>query len=73
MAQRGMKPARADYPHGHHDQVYWTYGYGPIDEPGAINGVGGVLVICTETTGIVPILLISGYAAAQDVALELPI
>ncbi|MGA3156836.1 MAG: ATP-binding protein [Steroidobacteraceae bacterium] len=32
------------------DQVYWTYSYNPIDEPTAPNGVGGVLVICSETT-----------------------
>lgn len=38
---------------GRHDEVYWTYGYSPIDEPDAVNGVGGVLVICTETTEIV--------------------
>jgi signal transduction histidine kinase/PAS domain-containing protein/ActR/RegA family two-component response regulator len=30
--------------------VYWTYSYGPIDDPAGRNGVGGVLVICTETT-----------------------
>lgn len=29
------------------DQVYWTYGYSPIDHD---DRVGGVLVICTETT-----------------------
>ena len=32
------------------EEVYWTYSYGPIDHPGAPNGVGGVLVVCTETT-----------------------
>jgi len=32
---------------------YWTYSYGPIDDDGAPGGVGGVLVICTETTGSV--------------------
>ena len=32
------------------EEVYWTYSYGPIDEPAAPNGVGGVLVICSETT-----------------------
>lgn len=32
------------------DEVYWTYSYGPIDDELATNGVGGVLVICTETT-----------------------
>ena len=35
---------------GRLEQVYWTYSYGPIDDPGAANGVGGVLVVCTETT-----------------------
>lgn len=38
---------------GHQDEVYWTYSYSPIDEPDAVHGVGGVLVICTETTGMV--------------------
>ena len=32
------------------EDVYWTYSYGPIDDPTAEHGVGGVLVICTETT-----------------------
>jgi len=36
--------------HGGLQDVYWTYSYGPIDEPDAPNGVGGVLVICNETT-----------------------
>lgn len=36
--------------YGKREEVYWTYSYGPIDEPSAPNGVGGVLVICTETT-----------------------
>ncbi|WP_247887327.1 PAS domain S-box protein [Azospirillum sp. SYSU D00513] len=36
--------------YGRREDVYWTYSYGPIDEPGAPNGVGGVLVLCTETT-----------------------
>jgi len=36
--------------HGALEDVYWTYSYGPIDEPAAPQGVGGVLVICTETT-----------------------
>lgn len=30
--------------------TYWTYSYGPIDTPGAPNGIGGVLVICQEVT-----------------------
>ncbi len=36
--------------HGSLQEVYWTYSYGPIDEPAAPHGVGGVMVICTETT-----------------------
>ena len=33
--------------HGRLEQVYWTYGYSPIDED---NGVGGVLVVCRDVT-----------------------
>lgn len=36
--------------HGVREDVYWTYSYGPIDDDTAPNGVGGVLVVCTETT-----------------------
>ncbi|HEU4780404.1 MAG TPA: ATP-binding protein, partial [Steroidobacteraceae bacterium] len=36
--------------HGALQEVYWTYSFGPIDEPAAPHGVGGVLVICSETT-----------------------
>jgi signal transduction histidine kinase/ActR/RegA family two-component response regulator len=36
--------------HGELQEVYWTYSYNPIDEPGSPHGVGGVLVVCTETT-----------------------
>ena len=35
---------------GKREEVYWTYSYGPIDDESAPNNVGGVLVICTETT-----------------------
>ncbi|WP_458068755.1 PAS domain-containing protein [Rhodanobacter sp. BL-MT-08] len=35
---------------GRRQDIYWTYSYGPINEVTAENGVGGVLVICTETT-----------------------
>jgi PAS domain S-box-containing protein len=35
---------------GRLDEIYWTYSYSPIDDETAPNGVGGVLVICTETT-----------------------
>lgn len=30
--------------------VYWTCSFGPIDDERAPSGVGGVLVVCTETT-----------------------
>jgi signal transduction histidine kinase len=39
--------------HGWREEVYWTYSYGPIDDPAAPNGIGGVLVVCTETTATV--------------------
>jgi signal transduction histidine kinase/PAS domain-containing protein len=35
---------------GRREDVYWTYSYSPIDDPTAPAGVGGVLVVCTETT-----------------------
>ncbi len=36
--------------HGRREDVYWTYSYSPIDDDTAPNGIGGVLVVCTETT-----------------------
>jgi PAS domain S-box-containing protein len=33
--------------HGRLEQVYWTYGYSPIDED---DGIGGVLVVCRDVT-----------------------
>jgi PAS domain S-box-containing protein len=36
--------------HGRLDEVYWTYSYSPIDDEAAPGGIGGVLVVCTETT-----------------------
>ena len=35
---------------GRREDVYWTYSYSPIDDPGTEGGIGGVLVTCTETT-----------------------
>ena len=37
--------------HGRVEDVWWTYSYGPIDDDAADSGIGGVLVLCTETTG----------------------
>src|SRR5205085_4827015 len=39
--------------HGRREDVYWTYSYGPIDDDEASGGIGGVLVVCTETTQLV--------------------
>ena len=36
--------------HGRLEDVYWTYSYSPIDDETAPGGIGGVLVVCTETT-----------------------
>jgi PAS domain S-box-containing protein len=36
--------------HGRREDVYWTYSYSPIDDADAPHGVGGVLVVCSETT-----------------------
>ena len=36
--------------HGQLEDVYWTYSFGPIDDASYPAGVGGVLVLCTETT-----------------------
>src|ERR1700733_10334578 len=33
--------------HGRLEQVYWTYGFSPIDED---DGIGGVLVVCRDDT-----------------------
>lgn len=35
---------------GRDEDTYWTYSYSPIDDATAPHGVGGVLVLCTETT-----------------------
>ncbi|MEB0078470.1 PAS domain S-box protein [Pseudomonas sp. CCI3.2] len=37
--------------HGRQDDVYWTYGFSPVDDEEIPSGIGGVLVVCTETTG----------------------
>lgn len=35
---------------GRREDVYWTYSYSPIDDEDASGGIGGVLVVCAETT-----------------------
>jgi len=57
---------------GHLDEVYWTYGYSPVLDDGG--DVGGVLVVCTETTSQVVVarrnrtmrLLAEGTALTTD-------
>jgi PAS domain S-box-containing protein len=36
--------------HGRREDVYWTYSYSPIGDDSRPSGVGGVLVVCVETT-----------------------
>jgi PAS domain S-box-containing protein len=36
--------------HGRREDVWWTYGFSPIDEEGQPHGVGGVLVVCRDVT-----------------------
>ncbi len=36
--------------HGRREQVWWTYGYSPIDDDSQTGGIGGVLVICNDVT-----------------------
>ena len=35
---------------GVREEVYWTFSYSPVDDDTAAHGVGGVLVICVDTT-----------------------
>jgi signal transduction histidine kinase len=35
---------------GKREEIYWTYSFSPIDDAGAPNSVGGVMVLCMETT-----------------------
>ena len=36
--------------YGERENVYWTYSYSPIDDEDSETGIGGVLVVCAETT-----------------------
>ncbi len=35
---------------GKREEIYWTYSFSPIDDASAPNSVGGVMVLCMETT-----------------------
>ena len=56
--------------HGGLAEVYWTYSYSPIDDDAAANGIGGVLVICTETTEAVLVQQRQTFHLALDAALR---
>ncbi len=49
---------------GRLEDAYWTYSYSPIDDPHARNGIGGVLVVCSETTE--QVLLATRLVAERD-------
>ncbi|MFG6413407.1 ATP-binding protein [Roseateles sp. DC23W] len=49
---------------GHREDVYWTYSYSPIDDEQSPHGIGGVLVVCTETTA--QVLANQRMAAERD-------
>ena len=36
--------------HGQRQDVWWTYGHSPINDPAAPGGIGGVLVVCNDVT-----------------------
>ncbi len=36
--------------HGQREPLYWTYSCGPVDDDSTSGGIGGVLVLCTETS-----------------------
>ncbi|MDP9013486.1 MAG: PAS domain S-box protein [Pseudomonadota bacterium] len=48
--------------HGRLEEVYWTYTYSPLFDSSAASGIGGVLVVCSETTAHV----LSAQRAAAD-------
>ena len=50
--------------HGRREDVYWTYSYSPIDDDASARGIGGVLVVCTETTQ--QVLAAEQLAAERD-------
>lgn len=55
---------------GRREDVYWTYSYGPIDDPTTPAGVGGILVVCTETTEAVRAQLRQTFWIELDGALR---
>ena len=54
---------------GRLEDVYWTYSFSPIDDEASLTGVGGVLVVCTETTEAVRAQQRQAFLIALDAAL----
>ena len=55
---------------GRREDVYWTYSYGPIDDDTMPGGIGGVLVICSETTEAVQLQRRLAFQVQIDEALR---
>jgi signal transduction histidine kinase/CheY-like chemotaxis protein len=49
-AMRNKDPLVPITRYGRREDIYWTFSYSPIEDPATANRVGGVLVICTETS-----------------------
>jgi len=54
---------------GHREEVYWTYSFSPIDDDTVESGVGGVLVICAETTQRVMTMKLQSFRLRLEAAL----
>ena len=55
---------------GRREDIYWTYSYSPIDDETAPCGVGGVLVVCAETTQLVRAERRQAFSAALELRLR---
>ena len=56
--------------HGALEETYWTYSYSPVDDDTAPNGIGGILVICIETTQQVVIRQHQAFRLQLEAALR---
>jgi PAS domain S-box-containing protein len=52
--------------YGEREDVYWTYSFGPIDDLTAPRGVGGVLVVTSETTQAVRMQRLMAFQLQLD-------
>jgi len=56
--------------HGGAADLYWTYSFGPLPDPAAPNGIGGVLGLCSDTTPSVATRRLLEEQAERFAALE---